>query len=297
MKVDLKQLEALAAVVDAGGFERGARALGITQSAVSQRIRALEARLGQVLLRRGTPPVLTEAGRAALRFFRQMDVLQAQLAEHFHLEGDGIRMIPIGVNADSLATWLFDALDPLLRDAQYRLDIKVADQDVTHQLLHDGEVIGCITASERPIAGCNAFALGTMVYRALASPGFHQRWLGPEVTRERVLAAPCVEFSVQDALQQRWLSQYMGGGAPYVAHRIPAVESFLDCIRRGYAWGCAPDIQVRPLLERGDIVEVVPDTPLDIPLYWHIWDLRTPLNQRLTDALLAFARKTLGPVS
>lgn len=45
--LDYKLLEALVAVVDQGGFERAARHLGLTQSAVSQRIKLLEARLGQ----------------------------------------------------------------------------------------------------------------------------------------------------------------------------------------------------------------------------------------------------------
>ncbi|WP_369601209.1 LysR family transcriptional regulator ArgP [Hahella sp. SMD15-11] len=297
MKVDLRQLEALSAVVDARGFERAAQKLGITQSAVSQRIRALETRLGKVLLRRTSPPEPTEAGRAALRYFRQMDVLQAQLAAHFDLAGQDVRSLPIGVNADSLATWLFDALDPVLRDSRYRLDFRVADQDVTHELLRNGDVIGCIKASPEPVSGCNAFPLGVMVYRALASAGFHHRWFCGGVTEAALQAAPCVEFSAQDALQNTWLKQYLNMEPLRVAHRVPAVDSFLECIRRGYAWGCAPDVQTRTLLARGDLVELIPDTPVRVPLYWHIWDLRTPLNQKLTDALLGYAPRLLQEAS
>ncbi|MEO1788791.1 MAG: LysR family transcriptional regulator, partial [Pseudomonadota bacterium] len=49
------QLHALAAVLRTGSFEAAAHDLGLTQSAISQRIRALEDRAGAVLIVRETP--------------------------------------------------------------------------------------------------------------------------------------------------------------------------------------------------------------------------------------------------
>ncbi|HCP02988.1 MAG TPA: ArgP/LysG family DNA-binding transcriptional regulator, partial [Pseudomonas sp.] len=45
-----------AAVVEQGGFERAAGVLGLSQSAISQRIKLLEARLGAPVLVRANPP-------------------------------------------------------------------------------------------------------------------------------------------------------------------------------------------------------------------------------------------------
>ena len=56
---DYKLIEALAMVVREGGFENAARALHITQSAVSQRVKMLEELTGQVLIARTTPPQAT----------------------------------------------------------------------------------------------------------------------------------------------------------------------------------------------------------------------------------------------
>ena len=56
------QLAALAAIADTGHFERAASTLGISTSAVSQRIRALEASVGRVLVRRASPSTLTDDG-------------------------------------------------------------------------------------------------------------------------------------------------------------------------------------------------------------------------------------------
>ena len=56
MALNLPQLRAFLAVVDEGGFGTAAEALGVTQSAVSHAVAALERTLGHpVLLRRGTP--------------------------------------------------------------------------------------------------------------------------------------------------------------------------------------------------------------------------------------------------
>ena len=63
---DYKLLAALAAVVEQAGFERAAQALGLSQSAISQRIKLLEARVGQPVLLRDTPPRPTELGQRLL---------------------------------------------------------------------------------------------------------------------------------------------------------------------------------------------------------------------------------------
>jgi DNA-binding transcriptional LysR family regulator len=56
------------AVIEAGGFSRAAERLDLSQSAVSQAIANMEHRLGAMLLQRGTPPQLTEAGIRLMRF-------------------------------------------------------------------------------------------------------------------------------------------------------------------------------------------------------------------------------------
>ena len=73
---DYKLLAALAAVVEQGGFERAAQLLGLSQSAVSQRIKLLEARVGQPVLLRAAPPAPTEIGRRLLNHVQQVRLLE-----------------------------------------------------------------------------------------------------------------------------------------------------------------------------------------------------------------------------
>ncbi|WP_176328162.1 LysR family transcriptional regulator, partial [Burkholderia vietnamiensis] len=57
--LDYPLLEALAAVIRHGSFERAARDLNVSPSAVSQRVKLLEERVGSVLVKRGQPCVAT----------------------------------------------------------------------------------------------------------------------------------------------------------------------------------------------------------------------------------------------
>ena len=66
------ELRVFLAVVEASGFSRAAERLSLSQSAVSQAVANLEHKLGTQLLKRGSPPKLTEAGVRVLRFAETM---------------------------------------------------------------------------------------------------------------------------------------------------------------------------------------------------------------------------------
>ncbi len=298
MNIDYPHLEALAQIIDAQSFEKAAERLFITQSAISQRLRQLEKQVGQRLVIRTTPPTLTEAGVQALKYFRQVSLLQKDFLDTLAGSKSGERTtIAIGSNADSLATWLLDALAPLLEQEKLFIEIKVDDQDRTHDLLRNGDVIGCISASSKPIQGCNCIPLGFMTYRCLVSPAFKQQYFPKGVDTNALLAAPCVEFNHKDDLQRQYLSRYFDNVYPAVRHRIPSTESFIDFIARGYGWGMAPDVQSHTWLKSGEVVELVEGNTMDIPLYWHIWNLRTTLSRELTAALQTQAGKVLTPIN
>ena len=114
MDLDLAQLRALEATVRTGTLDAAARALHVTPSAISQRLKALETATGRVLLVRSRPVRPTESGQALLRLARQVDLLNADtVRELAHEDGDRPVTLPITINADSLDTWVQPALAPL----------------------------------------------------------------------------------------------------------------------------------------------------------------------------------------
>ena len=172
MRVRDGQFKALVACVDEGTFDGAAAALRITPSAVSQRIKALEQELGQIVLVRSVPVRPTPVGEIVLRTGRQRALLDAELVRALGGGGSergGIAPIvdlPVAVNADSLATWFVEVLETVGEWGDARLRVFVEDQDHSAQLLRDGSVIGAVTASDVAVQGCSVQELGVMRYVA-----------------------------------------------------------------------------------------------------------------------------------
>jgi LysR family transcriptional regulator (chromosome initiation inhibitor) len=155
--LDPAGLECLAALTEGGGFEKAADLLNITQSAVSQRLRSMESDVGRLLVVRSRPLRLTESGKVLLRYARQIQALGADAARELGAESGLDDRIPIAINADSLATWVLPALDPVVQAGQrdgYGLELVVDDQDFTHDWLRQGDVLGCVSTLAR--RSCNS---------------------------------------------------------------------------------------------------------------------------------------------
>lgn len=269
---DYKLLAALAAVVEQAGFERAAQVLGLSQSAISQRIKLLEARVGQPVLVRGTPPAPTEIGRRLLNHVQQVRLLERDLQGQVPAldEGDPVERLRIALNADSLATWWAPLMGDFCAAHGLLLELVVDDQEVGLKRMRAGEVAGCVCAAERPVAGARALALGAMRYRALASPAFVARHFPAGVTVAGLARVPAIVYGPDDQLQHRYLAGLgMEGGFAY--HLCPSSEGFVRLTSAGFGWGLVPELQVQRELASGLLVELMPGKALDVPLYWHCW--------------------------
>ncbi|WP_421868286.1 LysR family transcriptional regulator ArgP [Motiliproteus sp.] len=295
--IDYRQLQAFATVLECQSFDKAAQRLHLTQSAVSQRVKQLEERIGQLLIVRSQPLHPTPAGQQLLRHFHQIKLLQSELLDGL---GDayeqGYTRLSIGLNADSLETWFMEAIDPLLQQSPLLLDLRVDDQDQTHHFLRQGEVIGCISSSDQPIQGGSCVALGLTRYRALISTEFRDRYFADGVDTESLLRAPAVVFNQRDELQDRYLKTYFDFEGDYPRHLVPSSNAFVELIARGHGWGMVPDQQSQALLEQRRLVELVPEHCIDVPLYWHSWNLSTDTGRRLTEVMMAYCRAHLLPL-
>src|SRR5690242_13044590 len=88
--MDLRQLRAVVAIVDHGGFTRAAAALHVAQPSLSQSVRSLETELGVELFHRtGRRVVLTAAGEALLEPARRA-LRDAETAREAAVAGAGL---------------------------------------------------------------------------------------------------------------------------------------------------------------------------------------------------------------
>jgi DNA-binding transcriptional LysR family regulator len=123
-RTDLNDIVAFLAVARARSFTRAAAQLGVSQSALSQTIRGLEARLGLRLLTRTTRSVApTEAGERLLHAAGpRLDEVDAELAALSELRDKPSGTIRITAHDHALRSVLWPALKKLLPDYP---DIKV----------------------------------------------------------------------------------------------------------------------------------------------------------------------------
>lgn len=298
MQLDPAQLAALVAVVGEGSFERAARRLHVTPSAVSQRIRQLEERVGAVLVQRGAPCTGTPAGLPLLRHAERVALLEADLAAvlpHARDAGSAPRAtLRVAVNADSLATWFMPAL---ARFAQaqplVQIDLVLEDQDHAVELLRRGEVLAAVTSSAAAVQGCNSHAVGALRYAATASPAFVQRWFAGGVDAQALRQAPCLVFNRKDALQARWLQGVTRRALEPPCHWLPSTQGFVDAALAGLGWGMNPLPLVREHLAARRLVELLPGHTIDVPLHWQASRLALPALDALTGAVVAVAQVEL----
>ena len=295
---DYKLLSALAAVVEQAGFERAAQVLGLSQSAISQRIKLLEARIGQPVLIRATPPSPTEIGRRLLNHVQQVRLLERDLQSAVPaLDDEGLpERLRIALNADSLATWWAVAVGDFCADQHLLLDLVVEDQTVGLKRMRAGEVAACLCASERPVAGARSVLLGAMRYRALASPTFIARHFPEGVSAGLLPKTPALVFGPDDFLQHRYLAS-LGVDGGFEHHLCPSSEGFIRLTEAGLGWGLVPELQVREQLASGALVELLADKPIDVPLYWHHWRNGGQLLGQLTEHLTRSAPRWLVPLA
>ena len=288
MDLNPGQLDALVAIAEHGSFEAAARELHITPSAVSQRVRALEAIAGQVLVSRGAPCRPTPHGERLVRLGRQTRLLYDEASEA--LGTVTTVELPVAVNADSLTTWFRDVLATAAGWDSTAIRLQVDDQAYSQQLLRSGDVLAAVTSDPEAVQGCSVEPLGALRYVPAAAAAFAGRW-----RRGRApdwAAMPAVVFGAKDDLQQDMLRRRGVPQLPPVVHQVPTSADFLAAVRIGLGWGMLPEPQARADLAAGQLVRLSGDV-LDVPLFWQRWRLDSPRLTTLTDAVREAAGRHL----
>ena len=295
MDIDYDALAVLSAVVRTGSFESAAKSLNVTQSAVSQRIKQLEDKVGSVLVIRGRPCLATEDGLILCQHIEQVTLLRHEVSEQLSgTSGQSTGNVRIAVNSDSLATWFPEVVERAAKDLNLRLDIVPDDQEFTEDRLRSGDALAIVTSSNNPVPGCKIFPLGDMEYLAVAAPDFAQQHFPEGTTLAAVATAPSIRFDRKDNLPLQWLEAAFGDVARLSSHNIPSYESHLICSQRGIGWAMMPGESVLPLIASGDLVELVPDVRVKVPLFWHSRSQSSGVLHHLSDIVMEVSKRRLS---
>ena len=290
--LDYRALAVLDAVASHGSFEKAAAALGISQSAVSQRIKALEDASGRLLIIRGQPAVPTGLGQRLITHHRHVKLMEASLDIDL---GNTVSMpeLAIAIDDDSLATWFPATLAPLLAPPRCQLDVRLADSDSALQMVRDGTVFGCVASDTGSDAhAASVTPLGTLRHVCVATPVFAGHWFGDGFSAAAVQLAPAVVG--QHRLLARFLVEQLDLHAPFPHHRLPLAAARRACIEDGLGYGLMPQRLAAPYLATDRLLDLAPGFTLDVPLHWHAWSLDTPYTKLLSEQIVRSARAWLA---
>ena len=274
------QLATLEAIAETGTFEAAAARLGISPSAASQRIRALESALGRILVQRTTPCAMTDDGAVVLRYARAQALLAREMAAELApasgaapaagAGGADAVELTVAVNVDSLDTWFTGVLR---RAAGWpcRLRLYAVDETRTEELLRSGRVMAAISA-----APCRVERLGAMTYAPVVAASL---LAGPGAGS--VAELPMLRFDADDDLQDLAL-RAAGLPVPPPRAHVPTTSGFLAAIEAGLGWGVFPQDR---LAGHPDLVPVPGLATVERELFWHRWSIASTSLDRLTDAV------------
>jgi len=291
--LDYRGLAVLDAVATSGSFEKAALMLGMSQSAVSQRIKALEDAAGRLLIVRGTPSVPTGLGQRLVVHHRHVKLMEAALDIDLGREAS-LPQLAVAVDADSLGTWFGHALAPLLSPPRCQLSVQHADSEHALQLVREGAVFACVAGDDigaESATGTTSTPLGMMRYNCVATPAFAGHWFGDGFSAEAVTLAPAVVS--ERKLLARFLAQQMGISMPFPHHTLPASGALENCITDGVAYGLMPELHALSQIATGQLVDLTPGKTHGTALTWHAWNIDTPFTRTLSEHVIETAHRYL----
>jgi LysR family transcriptional regulator, chromosome initiation inhibitor len=289
--LDYRALGVLDAVARTGSFEKAALALGISQSAVSQRIKSLEDATGRLLVVRGTPSMPTGLGQRLVMHHQHVQLMEAALDIDLG-RAQSMPTLAVAVDGDSLATWFAQALPPLMAPVRCQLEVQLADSEQALRLVRDGTVFGCVAAATgEGTQGTGITPLGLMRYTLVATPAFARHWFGGGFSAEAASIAPAL--ASERNLLARYLARHFGGAIAFARQTLPMASALKSCVLAGVGYGLLPELMALGPLSTGQLVELVPGDTWDQSLNWHAWNIDTYFTRTLTEQVIETARATL----
>lgn len=259
----LTEMEAFAAVVDHGGFTDAARKLGISKSAVSKHVSSLEARLGARLLNRTTRRVSpTEVG---LVYYDRARRVLTDAGEADRIV-TAMQSAPSGVLRLSVATdFGVTLLSPVL-DAFFAECPEVSVQMVLNnryvELISEGFDMA-VRVGEAEDSSLRSHKITESTRRLIASPNYLQQYGRPQriedLSQHRLLhhgnhASANLWRLIGPSGEER---QVRGAGLL----SINDGQSLMNAAIRGLGIAYLPSFLYHQAMERGEVVDVMPDLP------------------------------------
>ena len=296
--LDYAHLEALLAVVREKSFDGAGKSLGISASAISQRIKLLEQRAGAIVVDRQNPIKPTEVGKALCKhaemvFLAEQKVLKSYVRNHNQARVN----ISIFVCEESHSNWLTEVMANYLQtDDGLVLEIVTADSKDHYVEIPIGSALAAVLNRKKPMQGFRSTFLGSSLYRAVASPDFIGQYFATGVNLYTLRKAPSLRHHSLDKIHMEWIEQVCGENVPHDSHVIPSSLTGMNACVLGLGWSVSPAFVVDNFIKQGKLVELCPGQNLVKPLYWHCSHMVAKQLEGFTRTLLKTTKSVLATI-
>lgn len=287
--MDLRQLEYLVAVVDAGGFTRAARRVGISQSGVSAQIRRLEQELGVELVDRSTRTVRpTPAGEDVLKHARAALAAAAAVREAADQAAGLLRgRLTVGMVTGCTIAPFFDGL-ARFHAAHPGIELAVtegASADLMASVRAGDLDLALVGVAGAPPEGLSSFTVARESLAAMVSPT-HPLADGDRVPLAELSAHPVVCMppgtGIRAVLDRSFAAARL---SPSIAFEASAADAIADLAGRGVGVGVVSASMARGYEDRLHVLAIDGITiPAVLAVVWR------PTGRRAVAELVRHAR-------
>lgn len=295
---ELKDLRLVRAIAERGGVTAAARALHLTQSAVSHHLARLQERLGVELFRRaGRKLEITDAGRKVVALSRELD---GRLAEaERELRGREVsRPLRISTQCYTAYHWLPGLLDHVGK-THPRISVSIQLGATPDPLQHlregtlDLAICHSVTQPKASWVSRVLFADRFVVIAAASHPFAGRKRLCAKDLETETLYS--YELSTS-ALREEGRAMFRGTRGPARLETVPLTEVTVQLVKSGRGVAILSSWAAQPYVQAGEVVAIPLRGPRTTRKWLAVYDGRSPLRggiEAVVEALSAQAMLTI----
>ncbi|WP_111638403.1 LysR family transcriptional regulator [Marinomonas shanghaiensis] len=288
--MSLSRLRTFVEVYRQRSISGAARALNLTQPAVSQHIAGLEVAVGRPLFERQPAGVVptSAADELAADVGDKLDAAEAALSSaRFRSVGVAGALQIIG-HADFMAEVLTGELLPLIEDG-IRIRMHTGDGPMITSMLLEGHCDLGISAHPVIDSRLHSETLLTCGVVAVASPAVVDSLITSEDFNQAIYHTPLLAYNLELSLIDKWLIK----NNIKTEHIIPTVVSqdlraLRNLLTKGVGWSVMPEFLCREQIVKGELQEIPAPVGTYTMQYYLIW-----ASSALRQARVAHAKEVL----
>lgn len=265
-RLEIKHLAVLIAVAEGGSVTRAADQLGLTQSAVTHRIREAERRLGlQLFQRMGKRLIMTPAAERLCSIGERVVGELARVEQDvFTIHGQGKQLVRIGQGLYSRYHWLPEFLRYMeAKASDIEIDVVAQARYQPLTALRNGAVdVVVLYGNKTATQEFTWFDLGKDPLVVLMAPD-HRLAAKPYITADDMAEERYITYSTVPEPGFEWEMVFRPAGvSPQRVSQVQMPEAIIDLVRAGFgvtalsSWAVEPEIQsgsliAKPLTKKG----------------------------------------------